>query len=185
MSALVSDYTGNTVLIYNTDGFQITSAVIDDYDKHTKQIQFENLPDGLRINDECKLLILATPSPCEFSGKVKKVGGSIIIGMFQGQEKENRIATRYPVTTPALITTFIIDSKPHPIKNPIAVTLINISTSGVRFRAPYYSLETDDEFEMHLIINNTRKKITARVVNSLDGDNITHTDYGCSFLIVE
>jgi len=184
MSALAGDYTGNTVLIYNTDGDHLASTVIREHDKYAKQIQLISLPSRLSVNDECKLLILASPVPCEFSGKVKKVGGSIFIGMFQGQVKESRTATRYPVSTPAIITSFIIEGKLHPLQKPITVTLINISTSGVRFRAPFYSLDIDDEFEMHMLINNSRKRITAKVINSNDNESST-SDYGCIFMMVE
>ena len=184
MSALASDYTGNTVLIYDTYGNHLASTTVKEHDRDAKQIRINSIPDGLSVNDECKLFILSSPAPCEFSGKVKKIGGNPFIGMFQGQEKENRGATRYPVTTPALITVQYINGKPYPLQTPLTVTLKNISTSGVRFTAPYYSLDVNDEFEMHLIINNARKKITAKVVNNLDGSKET-TDYGCIFLTVE
>jgi len=184
MSALASDFTGNTVLIYDTGGNHLASTTVKEHDRNAKQIRIIGLPAGLNVNDECKILILSSPTPCEFSGKVKKIGGHPFIGMFQGQEKESRAATRYPVNTPAIITTHYINGKPYPLQTPITVKLINISTSGVRFRAPYYSLDVDDEFEMHLIINNARKQITARVVNSLDSEQES-TDYGCIFAAIE
>jgi len=184
MSSLASDYTGNTVLIYTTNGDHLVSTVITEHDKHAKQIQLETFPTGLNVNDECKLMILSSPAPCEFNGKVKKTGASLFIGMFQGQERESRSATRYPVNTPALITAHLIDGTTHPIQNPLAVALINISTSGVRFRAAYYSLDVGDEFEMHLIINNNRKKVVAGVVNTLD-NGTESSEYGCAFIVIE
>jgi len=184
MSVLASDFTGNTVLIYNTAGIHLASATIKEHDKISKQIRIPSMPTGLSVNDECKLLIISSPVPCEFNGKIKKVGAQPYIGMFQGQEKESRAAARFAVTTPAIITAFIIDEKLHPVSNPITVTTINISTTGVRFRAPYYSLDVNDIFEMHLVINNSRKKITAKVVNNRDNGTDT-TDYGCNFIMVE
>jgi len=184
MSALVSDYTGNTVLIYNIDGDHLVSAVVDEHDKLAKQIHIDPFPDVLKVNDECKLMILASPTPCEFSGKVKKIGGIFYIGMFQGQEREGRAATRYSVNTPALITAFIVDGKLYPIQTPMKVLSLNLSTSGIRFRAPYYSFDIGDEFEMHMLVNNSRKRIVARVVNNMDNSNDT-SDYGCVFLAVE
>jgi len=184
MSALASDFTGNTVLIYDTEGNHLASTTVKEHDRDAKQIRINSMPAGLSVNDECKILIISSPAPCEFSGKLKKIGGNPYIGMFQGQEKESRGATRYPVNTPAVITTHIINGKPYPLQTPTTVRLINISTTGVRFRAPFYSFDIDDEFEMHLVISNSRKKITAKVINSLDGGQES-TDYGCIFLLVE
>jgi len=184
MSSLVGDFTGNTVFIYNTGGDHLASTVIKEHDRISKQIMISSIPNGLSINDECKILILSSPSPCEFSGKIKRIGGNPFIGLFQGQEKENRGAARYSIKTPALITTMTTDGKTISLQSPIKVDLINISTSGVRFRAPYYSMDVDDQFEMHLIISNTRKKITAKVVNCIDSGTET-TDYGCIFILVE
>ncbi|MCL2820577.1 MAG: PilZ domain-containing protein [Oscillospiraceae bacterium] len=184
MSALVADYTGNTVFIYSTDGVHLLSTVIKEHNKSAKQIELNSYPPALKVNDECKLLILSSPTPCEFMGKIQKVAGSPYIGMFQGQEREGRGATRYTIAAPALITTLFIDGKSHPLQTPIAVTLINMSTSGIRFRAPFYTLDVDDEFEMHFIINNIRKKITAKVINSMDNQS-NSTDYGCLFMMVE
>jgi len=89
MSALLSDYTGNTVLIYNKEGIHLASTVIDEHDKVAKQIHISDFPDGLNVNDECKILILSSPRPCEFNGKIRKIGKDPYIGLFQGQLKEN------------------------------------------------------------------------------------------------
>jgi len=59
--------------------------------------------------------------------------------------------------------------------------LLNISTTGVRFRAPYYSFQAGDKFKMHLTINNSRKELTAEVVNYIDNEPRS-SDYGCRFI---
>jgi len=184
MAALASDFTDHNVLIYDIDSNHLGNTTITSHDKINKQIQVTRVPFGLNINDECKLLILSSPAPCEYHGKLKKTGGAYIIAMFQGQVKESRGAARYPVNTPAIVDALIIDGKPHTLQNPIKVTLINISTTGVRFRAPFYSFESGDIFRMHLIISNNRKQITAEVTNCVDNKQIA-TDYGCHFLVVE
>ena len=180
MALLTGDFSGHTVLIYDLDGNHLTSTVIREYDRGDRQIRVNLMPDSLKVNDNCKLLILSSPTPCEFQGKVKRIGGNFYIAMFQGQEKESRGAARYQVNTPALIENLIVEKKAHPLLTPVTVVLLNISTSGVRFRAPFYSLEDGDIFQMNLEISNSKKNITAQVINHNDIDN-KHSDYGCKF----
>jgi len=181
MAALRGDFTDQTVLIYDTAGNHIGSSTINNHDRGSQQIQVNVMPDNLKINDNCKLLILSSPIPCEYSGIVKRTGGNLYIAMFKGQERESRGSVRYPVNTPAIIDALIIDNKYHPIQTPVRVSLINISTTGVRFRAPFYSFDKDDIFQMHLTISNSNKRVTAKVINFNDNEPES-SDYGCSFI---
>jgi len=184
MSVLAGDFTGCSALVYNTDGNHLISTNIREHDRADQHIRLNLMPDELSVNDNCKIFVLSSPTPCEFLGKVKKMGGTLMIAMFQGQEKENRGATRYAVNTPASIEALVIDDKAYNLQNPVKVTLINISTSGVRFRAPYYSFIDEDIFIMNLIISNSTKIVTAKVINSADKLNST-SDYGCSFMEIK
>ena len=181
MSVLSDNYTGCTVLIYNMDGEHLLDTVVAAHNREEQQIQVSSLPEDLHINDSCSLLVLTSPSPCEYLGKVKKVGGSVFIAMYQGQEKENRTATRYAVNAPAIIDTLITDGQPYSLHTPLTITLINISTGGVRFRAPYYSLADGDVFQMRMIISQNKKKLIAQVLNHVDNEPAS-SDYGCLFL---
>ena len=181
MATLGSDFTDFTVLIYDMNGNHLVDTVITSHDRNSQQIQVAIMPEELKANDDCKLLILSSPIPCEYRGKIKKSGGSLFIAMFFGQEKESRGSTRYAVSTPALIDALIVDGKPYPLQNLVKVVLINVSTNGVRFRAPYYSFEVGDHFQMHFAVSNSTKKLTAVVVNSSD-NGTTSSDYGCRFV---
>jgi len=184
MAVLAGDFTNHTALIYDIYGNYMISTTILTHDREAKQVIMERLPVELRVNDNCKLIILTTPTPCEFSGKVKRMGGNYYLALFQGQEKESREAPRYPVNTPALITALIENGQAHRIQSPIKVVLINISTTGIRFRAPFYSFEIGDLFQMDLFIGNNQKKVTAKVVNSVDHKN-EMSDYGCIFILFQ
>ena len=181
MSVLSDNYTGCTVLIYNMDGEHLLDTVVTEHNREEQRIQVSSLPEVLHINDICSLLVLTSPSPCEYLGKVKKIGASVFIAMFQGQEKENRTATRYAVNAPALIDTLITEGHPYSLHTPLTIRLINISTGGVRFRAPYYSLADGDVFQMRMVISQNKKKLIAQVVNHVD-DEPASSDYGCIFL---
>jgi hypothetical protein len=182
--ALGSIFNDHTVLIYDIDNNHLITTVVTEHDKVNKWIQVSDVPEGMKNNDDCKLLILSSPTPCEFLGKVKKVGRDVTIAMFRGQMKENRGSARYSITASAEIDALIIDGNPHTLQTPIKVELINISTSGVRFRAPYYSLEVGDLFLMHMVISNNKKEMTTEVINYVDNGQAS-SDYGCRFLEIE
>lgn len=181
---LNSDFTDCNVLIYDIHDNHLGSTVVIDHDKSEQRIQVNAIPERLKVNNDCRLIILASPTPCEFHGKLKREGSSYFIAMFQGQEKDNRKAIRYTINTPAIIDSLVVDEKAHSLQTPIKVDLINISTNGVRFRAPFYSFENGDSFHMHLVISNNTKTIVAKVINNIDSEPY-YSDYGCRFLRVE
>ena len=184
MSALTGDFTGCSILLYDTSGNHLGSTAIREHDRKDQQIQVNIMPTVLRANDTCRVFILSSPTPCEFSGKLKKISGSLIIALFQGQEKENRGSARYPVNTPATIEALVIDEQAYYLQTAVKVSLINISTSGVRFHAPFYSLLEGDIFNMDLVISGAKKTITAEVVNFVDKKNDS-SDYGCRFVEIQ
>jgi hypothetical protein len=184
MAVLSIDYIDHSVLIYDTNGVHLKTTVVTSYDKQAQRMQVRQMPPGLNVNDECKLLILSSPTPCEYLGRVRKEGASLYIAMFQGQEKENRGATRYAVDTPGLIDSLICDNQPYPLHSPVKVVLINVSTTGMRFRTPYYCLTVGDIINMHLVVSGSEKQLVAKIVNCVDKEPDS-SDYGCRFLVVK
>ena len=182
MTSLSSDFTGCPVLIYDNDGERLGNTVITSYNRTSLRIEVKDTPQSLDAGCTCKLLILSSPSPCEFCGRVNKDGNKKIIAMYFGHEVENRGSTRYKVSFPGAIENLICDGKAYPLHTPLQVRLMNISQSGVRFRTPYYSLIDGDRFQMRIEINNSAKLLIADVVNHVDRDNDS-SEYGCRFLI--
>ena len=184
MSALSNDYTGCSILIYDAvDNHHLCSTVVTDYDKNEMRIQIEVAPPTLETGKVCRLLILCTPTPCEYQGRVLSEGTQKTIAMYQGQEKESRGAVRYELNAPALIEKLICDGQAYPLHTPLKVKLINISKTGVRFRTPNYSLSSGDQFQMRMKIGVNEKLLIAEVTNHIDKDSTT-SEYGCRFLMV-
>lgn len=180
-SALTNDYTKSQVFIYDMEGNHLVNTIVISHDKVDKQIQVANMPSSLKVNDECRLFILTSPTPCEYVGKVRKFAGITSFAMFQGVVKENRAATRYKVNTPAVLNAYVHEGKVYPVLKPINVTLINISTSGVRFRAPYYTLNEGDFFRINMVVSGSNKSLIAETINHLDHNQCEYSDYGCHF----
>jgi len=181
MAALTANYEGLSVWLYDTNGKNLSSTTIETHDRVDNQITVMNMPHKLKQNDVCRILILTTPAPCEYQGKIKKISGKLLIALFQGMEKEEREATRFSVTTPATIDSLICEEQSYPLYIPVQVTLVNVSTSGVRFRAPYFSLSDGDKIHLNMSISNGKKRLVAEVVNHLDKEG-EYSDYGCRFI---
>ena len=182
MKGLNGDHTGCTVLIYDTEGNHLESTVIKEYDKVALRIEVQKMPAVLSTGASCKVLILTAPSPCEYHGRVISDARRSAIALYQGHEKENRSAVRYRMNAPALIDNLICDGRAYPLFSPLEVCIVNISKSGVRFKAPNYSFIDGDRFQMRMKISENDKLLIAVVVNQKDVDNQT-SEYGCQFLI--
>jgi len=182
MSVLQGDYTGCAILIYGADGEHLLDTVVTDYDKSVLRIEVEEPPPSLKTGDGCKLLIMTSPSPCEYMGRVSKEGKRFYIALYHGQEAEKRGAERYPVNFPAQIENLVCDGKAHPLQKPLEIELINISKSGIRFRAPNNSLNDGDRFQMRMKIGEGEKLLIADAVHHVDKD-ADSSEYGCKFLV--
>jgi len=175
------NYEGLAVFIYDMDGNSLRNTIVKTHNKAENQIIVSSMPCELRENDTCKLLIITSPAPCEYQGKIKKASGHLYIALFKGKEKESRSAERFKVTATATIDFLMCDGQPQPLHTPVTVQLINVCTGGVRFRAPYFSLSSGDVFRLNMNISNSSKTLVARVMNHMDVDRV-HSDYGCKFV---
>jgi len=177
--ALKDDYTGYTVLIYSPDGDFLCEGVISSYDKKMQWIELRNtFPPSLNKDDICPLLIMTSPSPCEYKGRVVKDGWKYVFAIFKGKEKESRRMARYKVSFPATIEGLIIDGDTFPLYENLTVNIVNISRTGLRFSAPINSLLVGDKFLLRMSAVDNDRLYTAVVVNSINKDSEV-SEYGC------
>lgn len=177
-----ADYTGCSILIYDTEGNHLGNTVVTDHDKATLRIEVQSVPAALAPGAGCRLLILMAPTPYEYHGRVVKEGTKTTIAMYKGKEKENRGAARYRVDLKALIENLVCDGHAYPLHTPLEVIIVNISRSGVRFRTPYFAMMDGDRFQMRIEISGNEKLLIADVTNHTDRGTDA-SEYGCRFLI--
>ena len=182
MKALSGNYAGSTVLIYDASGQHLASTVVSSHDKTSMRVRVQEIPPGLVIGDACTLLFLTSPAPCEYQGRIASEGTGSFIALYRGRVRENRGSVRYNVNSPAVIENLICDGKAYPLHTPLSIELINISKSGVRFRAQNNALSDGDRFQMRLKFSNSDKLLIADAIHHADVDQKT-SEYGCSFLI--
>jgi len=182
MKSINSDYTGCSVFIYDESGNRLGNTYVTYYNRSILRIEVEEPPSALDAGDACKLLILTSPSPCEYMGRIIRIGKRKPIAMYRGREREKRAEVRYNVNMPAFIDNYICDGGVYPLHTPLQVEMINVSKSGARFRTPYYALNKDDRFLIRVKINRRFKLVIAEVMNQLHIDTST-SEYGCRFLV--
>ena len=182
MAVLGGDYTGCTILVYDTSGNHLGSTTVTQYDKAALRIEIREFPPALRTGDRCNLLILTSPTPCEYSGRVSVDGKRHTLALFMGKEHENRAFERYKVSCSAVVENYISGNKAYPLLAPLEIKVINISKSGLRFRAASYTVCDGDRFQVRIKINDNNKLLIIEAVNHLDTAQGT-TEYGCRFLV--
>jgi len=182
MKSLNSDYTGCSIFIYDESGNQLNRTLVTYYNKRILRIEVEEPPLALDAGDACKLLIMTAPKPCEYQGRIIRIGRRKPIAMYSGKELENRAETRYKVKLPATIENYICDGSAYPMHVPLDVELTNISKGGTRIRTPYNALSKGDRFLMRMDISGRNKLLIAEVRNLFDVGSEA-SEYGCKFLV--
>jgi len=182
MKSLNSDYTGCSVFIYDELGNSLCSTLVTYYNRRILRIEVENPPSGLNAGDACRLLIMTAPKPCEYRGRIIRIGRRKPIAMYSGKELENRAELRYRITLPAVIEDYVCDGSAYPLHEPLSVELINISKGGARLRAPFNSMADGDRFLMRMDISGRNKLLIAEVRNHFDF-GMEASEYGCKFLV--
>jgi hypothetical protein len=179
--ALKMDYTGDTVLVYSPNNTYLYESVVTFHDKKKHRVELHRgMHSSLNVDDICTLLFMNTPSPSEFKGRVVKEGLQYYFLLFRGKAKEDRKTTRFAAKFNANIEELIFDGEKFPLLNPITVTTINISKTGVRFAAPQNTLLNGDAFTLRLKIDKSDRLFNAAVINYRN-TNADTTEYGCSF----
>jgi hypothetical protein len=178
----VIEYIGCSVFVYDEDGTSLLRATVVGHDKKEMRIQLDEMPEKFQIGDMCRLLIMSEPSPREYHGRIRSDFGEKYIALFRGKDKESRGATRYNVNHSANIEKLVYNGKEFGLHKPVEVSLINISTSGMRFRAKVNTINQNDRFKTTISFDDNEKTLYAQVVNMREIDNDI-AEYGCRFLL--
>ena len=180
-----NDFTDHTVVIYNEYGDKITETTIVEYDIIIGSIRIKEdlkLTTGINV----QLLILTSPSPCFFLGRIgPRIQNMITIDLHSGKSKEDRTFERFSIdlinsiestgTINSIIRENVkIDAPPQKVQ------LINISHGGIRFSGASGILHKNDEIILTIKNSNADQILTAKVVNFLNAP-LGRTEYGCQF----
>ena len=181
MSTVNFEYVGSIALVYNDEGEELGRTVVSNYDKTGNLLTLKRFPSELNIGDTCRLLILTEPSPRECFGKVRSDVGDKVVALFKWEDKENRGASRFKVNFTAFIEKMIYGNKSYKLYKPLEISLMNISTSGMRFYTEPDTVSEGDKFQIRIYVNLDVKVLIAQIVNCRQTDP-NRVEYGCRFL---
>lgn len=177
------DYTGCKVILYDSSGVHLGSNVIKEYLRSSGQVSLlQSFPASLREKMECKLLILCSPIPHEYSGRVMREGFETLIGLYRGREKAWRAAERHAVDMPAVVDSLFVDGGGHEFHTPLNIKLVDMSGGGLRFSAPGYSFLVGNVIRVRFNPSGDERLLMLKVLNSSEKDT-GETEYGCSFVL--
>ena len=182
--SLYDNFIGCMVLIHNKKGELLTKTRIVDYDRKYQMIKVEHMPD-LDRNQILKLFILAHPSPCEYKGRIVRIGKEKEIALFSGEEKEQRQAIRYKIDMSAIIENVVEEGILKPASPLIKVDILDISTHGFSFIDEFSKWNEGDILHIRpsVGIEESPQVWVVQVVrSSLMEDE--KPIYGCRFLLV-
>ena len=155
---LENDFTDHTVIVHDDKGVKIAEANIVEYDIILGNIRIEE-DLQLSTGDNVQLLILTSPSPCAFHGRIgPRIQNMTTIALHSGKSKEDRTFERFSIDSiNSIESTGTIDGVIRDNKTvdmpPVKVRLINISQGGIRFSGTFGILHKKDE-----ILINTKLK---------------------------
>lgn len=183
----VGDLKGAKVTIRNEYTEEIISeTTVLDYDRQRRVITV----DGRGFQEEeatrVVLLIISRTQMLECAGIARRVSGSgkREIPIYRVQVKESRVSTRFEVRAPAKILSLSMSGRMIPMDEPLEVTVINISTSGILLSTKDTTLQVGSRFQLWMERLGKDTAVNSTVVREL-GAQKGERRLGCSFLSVE
>jgi hypothetical protein len=161
------EYYNCTVLVNDEKGRRVAETEILYHDELRNQIEVDDIP-GLEVGGLYECLILASPTPHAYKGRIHRRGKSKIIALFEGKESENRRDTRYKTDLPASVIGVIRHGKTYALDKPIAGRVKDISRRGLRLSAAGGALNVGEKFRVSVTSGSGKKILTAEVLYSLD-----------------
>jgi hypothetical protein len=176
----MKDFTKCNVLIYDYEQNLITNAKIWEHNQIENYIVIQDWPELAGL-EECKLLVLTSPTPFSYVGMPRKRGTEWFIKLFEEQVEENRREIRYRTDLPGSIECLIYGGKVHPLHTVLEVRVVNISKSGIRILAKENTLSAGVGFHIQLKIGENNKTLAGTVVN-LRNTPQSLSEYGCRLM---
>ena len=172
----------SVILIYDENRELITKTVVTGYGKDEMYIEVSEGLEGVRPGTRFHLLVIHPDSVSEFSGKLQSIRQGIYEISIHGQrQREARSATRYPVKTRAQIKELVVDKETVTLIDPISISIVNISSSGVLIISPNIMLVEGIFLTIEFILSERSYILHCRVVREPDNDSDPDS-FGCQIV---
>jgi len=172
-------------IIYDSKNNYLTRTVITEHDKKTMNIEIEDSLDNVKVGARVNLLVIHSGGASEFSGTVWKPSpGACEISLFGGRERKGRTSARHVLNIPASIKDLTVNGGQESFREPLQVTIENLSSSGVLIRSPLGGFESGYVLKIEFSINGSDAIIFGKVLREQKNPDFTFC-YGCQLIFLE
>ncbi len=174
------NYKGSRVKIINSDTLEeIYDGKILDYDNRSQIIYINRV----KQFNKCKVRIITDVGVAQFDGNFRngRNHDEISIALFNGNEKEERVAKRYDLNAFGQIKTVIIDNQEVDLRQILDCEVLNISETGVLVRCKRPCFDLNMTFRLEISMRDTITKMKCFVVRLREHEQDIN-EYGCRFI---
>lgn len=162
------NFIGCNAIIYDENDILLANVIIEEHNLQENSVAVSDVLE-LTVGILCKVLILTSPAPYSYLGRIHKRGRRKIITLFKGDVAEARKdSQRYKTDIPASIEGVVLEGKLYLMRNKVEGRALNISKGGLRLRTEYGSLNVGDRYQVHLQSNDLDISMFAEVRGKID-----------------
>lgn len=177
-----SQFIGHKVYVYEEENQPAIAETTITEVELTKMIIKMNSPTLYqRKGGRVTVLLLLENAIYEFRGMLRRSNyGLVEIALYQGKEREKRVSKRFAVLTEAFVDTLLSGNKKIPLKKPLVMQVVNISTSGAMLQGEPRALQDGACFQLRMNIGQGETAIDSTVVWTKEVSPLLW-EYGCNF----
>jgi hypothetical protein len=170
------------IMIYDRDRNFITETVVTGYGKDEMYIEvsegLENVAPGTRL----RLLVIHADSVSELGGSLKSVRQGIYeISIYGQRRRDARTSARYAYSIPAMIKDLLVETEIVTLVDPISVTIVNLSSTGLLLKSPDMPLVEGIFLKIEFKLRDRNTIINCKVVREPNEDNDPDC-FGCRII---
>ncbi|MCL2566048.1 MAG: PilZ domain-containing protein [Defluviitaleaceae bacterium] len=176
------DFSGCNAIIYDENDNLLVNVKIEAHHVQENSVTVPDVPE-LTVGILCKLLILTSPTPYSYQGRIHRRTGRKVITLFKGDIAENRKdSQRYKTDIPAFIEALVVEGKTFYLRNKVEGRVLNISKGGLRLRTIYNAFNPGDRYQIHLKSSDLDLNMFAEVRGRSDTAD-GHSEFSCQFIV--
>jgi len=190
MASPSGNFVDSLVVIYDNENNYIAKTIITGHNKNEQYIEVVGGLESVKTGTRLHLLIVYQDGCSEFGGTLsgvhKGVGGRLDvfeISLFGERPRDARGAVRHTLNSSAIIREVVVNSKRYALREPVNITIINISTTGVLIMSPELRFVMGSMLRIEVDIHGKETILLGKVVREQRHDDGTHS-YGCQLVFL-
>jgi len=185
MAKYSGHFTDALVVIYDNENNFITQTIISGHNRGEMYIEItegmENIKPGTRLH----LLIIHSDGASEFGGTLKSVRQGIYeIPIYGERKREARGSTRHKMNAGALIKEITVDDETITLRDPVDITIEDISKTGILFKSPNLRFIVSVVPQIKVNVNGKETILYAKVVREQKNPDETFS-FGCQLVFLK